>query len=449
MTSALRTTIVKLDDLIVYEHCLPCPLNHAVPSGPHINIFARELVSPSHDRLTQPMLLYLQGGPGFESPRPVGRSGWIDHALKTHRVLLLDQRGTGLSAPISPVVLSALGSADVQLQYLTQFRADQIVLDAEMYRRVLLGEDAQWDILGQSFGGFCALHYLSAHPAGLRNALFTGGLPPLSGGPDPVYEALFPRVEARTDAYFERYPADRGVLARLAHYAESHEVFLPSGTRLRGRTLQQLGMLLGASDGFEKLHYCLEQIGPEHHAITRLPYRFRVALDALLPFNTHPIYALLHEAIYCQKAASRWSAQRIRDAHAYAALFTASDFQFSGEMVFPWMFEDYGELRASREVADAVAEYDAWPSLYDTDALRLNQVPSAAAIYTQDMYVERTLSEETAQAVGAMSTWVTGAHEHNGLRVDGAHILAKLQSMVPWPSNDPENGAAGPESAGA
>ena len=46
------------------------------------------------------------------------------------------------------------------------------------------------------------------------------------------------------------------------------------------------------------------------------------AFDAWLPWDTNPLYALLHEAIYCQGAASGWAAQRVRDAH-FTAEFDA------------------------------------------------------------------------------------------------------------------------------
>lgn len=38
-----------------------------------------------------PYLLYLQGGPGFESPRPTEASGWLKRACEEYRVVLLDQ----------------------------------------------------------------------------------------------------------------------------------------------------------------------------------------------------------------------------------------------------------------------------------------------------------------------------------------------------------------------
>lgn len=38
-----------------------------------------------------PYLLYLQGGPGFESPRPTGAGGWLSKACEENRVILMDQ----------------------------------------------------------------------------------------------------------------------------------------------------------------------------------------------------------------------------------------------------------------------------------------------------------------------------------------------------------------------
>ena len=66
------------------------------------------------------------------------------------------------------------------------------VRDCELIRKVLLGhkadpEDRKWTILGQSFGGFCALSYLSFFPEGLKEAFLTGGLAPIVTNPDPVY----------------------------------------------------------------------------------------------------------------------------------------------------------------------------------------------------------------------------------------------------------------------
>ena len=81
--------------LFIAEHEFEVPLDHSAP-GETITVFAREVADPEgRDR---PWLVYLQGGPGHESPRPTGNPrgpGWLERALADFRVLLLDQRGTG------------------------------------------------------------------------------------------------------------------------------------------------------------------------------------------------------------------------------------------------------------------------------------------------------------------------------------------------------------------
>ena len=70
----------------------------------------------------------------------------------------------------------------------------------------------------------------------------------------------------------------------------------------------------------------------------------------------------------------------------------------SGEHVFPWMFEEFGALAPLREAAELLAEHP-WPRLYDRAVMAANTVPAAAAIYAEDMYVEREFSEQTAAQV--------------------------------------------------
>ena len=52
-------------------------------------------------------------------------------AIKDYRVLLLDQRGTGRSTPVGEIPGA---TPEEQAEYLTHFRADCIVRDAELIR---------------------------------------------------------------------------------------------------------------------------------------------------------------------------------------------------------------------------------------------------------------------------------------------------------------------------
>jgi len=326
-------------------------------------------------------------------------------------VLLLDQRGTGRSTPVGD--LPGLTS-EAQAEYLTHFRADSIVRDAELIRRELGVE--RWSVLGQSFGGFCVVTYLSQAPEGLAEAFLTGGLPPLERHPDEVYRATYERARAKNRAFYDRYPEDRERVLAVLERIEREEVRLPAGDRLTVRRFRQLGQLLGMSDGFERLHYLLE-----------LPFgspAFLHDVEAAYPFARNPLYAVIHESSYAPGVATDWSAERV-----FPDDFRDDPTLFTGEHVYPWMLQEYGALRPLAGAAEILAEHK-WPPLYDVERLQENDVPAAAAIYTEDMYVERAFSEETAAAIRGLRPWLTNEHEHDGLRADGARVLGRLLDLV-------------------
>ncbi len=416
--------------LMLTDHRFDVPLDHRRPDGERISVFAREVTAAGRDSSHLPWLIFFQGGPGSGSPRPVARGGWIGRAVAEYRVLLLDQRGTGLSTPVTPRTLAKRGSPQEQADYLKHFRADAIVRDAEYIRGLLLGPEEKWSVLGQSFGGFCVTTYLSFAPEGLREAFLTGGLPPLHHGPDDVYRATYKRVRGKNQQYFARYPEDRERAAAIMAHLASHEVHLPDGSMLTPRRFQHLGIAFGASDGFEKVHYLLEEAfveGPEGQELGE-PFLFGV-LDAVA-LAPHPIYALLQEACYTEGIASRWSAERIRAEYPEFTEEPGPQPLFTGEMIYPWMFEEDLGLRPLREAAQLLAEYDGWPKLYDVERLRANTVPVAAAVYYDDMYVERLFYEEAAATIANCRTWVTSEYEHNALRAAGETVLGHLIAMV-------------------
>jgi hypothetical protein len=161
-----------------------------------------------------------------------------------------------------------------------------------------------------------------------------------------------------------------------------------------------------------------------------LSYTFLRHLENKQSFETNPLFALLHEAIYCQQQASRWSAERLRANYPEFELSPDRPVYFTGEMIYPWMFEDYLHLRPLKEAAEILAHYEAWPRLYQPAVLRANPVPCVAAIYHNDMYVERRFSEETAQTIQGLKVWVTNEYEHNALRVEGEAVLRRLLRML-------------------
>jgi hypothetical protein len=99
-------------------------------------------------------------------------------------------------------------------------------------------------------------------------------------------------------------------------------------------------------------------------------------------------------------------------------------------MVYPWMLDDYRALQPLKEAAHILAQFDGWPRLYDREVLQQNTVPTAAALYYNDMYVDRLLSEEAASFIKGIRVWATSEYEHNGLRADGEKILGRLFGLV-------------------
>jgi pimeloyl-ACP methyl ester carboxylesterase len=410
----------RLPGMTLTGHMFTVPLDHARTDGKTIQVFAREVAPAGKEAPDLPWLVFFQGGPGFASPRPATESGWIKRALKDYRVLLLDQRGTGRSTPVTLESLGQFHSAEAMADYLKYFRADAIVQDAEWIRRELAGENTPWSVLGQSFGGFCVTHYLSAAPHGLREAIITGGLPPVGHPVDDIYRATSRRILDKNAKYYTRYPEDVERTATVLDWISRNDVRLPAGDPLTPRRFQQLGHHFGASEGFETVHYLLEEQG----------WGFVRGVEQAQSFDTNPIYAILHEACYCERAASNWAASRVLPEFPEFTTGLGRRVTFTGEMIFPWMFTEYRRLAPLREAAEILACFDGWPALYDPAALRANRVPCVAAIYYDDMYVERTFSEETAAMIRGIKTWITNEYEHNALRADGERLLDRLLAML-------------------
>lgn len=419
---------VSVRGMRVVEHRFTVPLDHSAPDGEQITVFAREYSDPAVAAAGElPWLLYLQGGPGGKGNRLLQLGGWTKAASRRFRILMLDQRGTGLSTPANRQTLAQRGSAEAQAEYLAHFRADSIVADAELIRSAL--GSGPWSIYGQSYGGFCALTYLSFAPEGLKEALITGGLAPLWGPADRVYQATFNRVAARNAEYFAKYPGDRALTTRIARHLESVSEYLPDGTRLTPRRFQMAGSYLGGNTRMDGLHHLLEEAFLQTADGLRLSDTFLAGLWQLAERSTNPLYALMHESIYGQGQATNWAAWRV--------LQSRPDFQpdaaeplYTGEMVYPWYFEEDPALRPLQQTADLLAAKSDWPDLYDRRQLAANTVPVAAAVYTDDIYVDRDLSMETAAAVQGLQVWETDEFHHDGIADDGEGIFNRLLGMV-------------------
>jgi len=112
---------------------------------------------------------------------------------------------------------------------------------------------------------------------------------------------------------------------------------------------------------------------------------------------------------------------------------------FSGEMIFPWMTEDYKEIGGigCNALAHALANKDDWGSLYDAEHMRAvlgdGRTRSAAAIYYDDLYVDFDHCMKVTSRNGPLEkckVYITNEYQHSGLRDNGAAIFSKLHGMA-------------------
>lgn len=433
----------------VREHRINVPLDHFAPadaphSGQEIELFAREVIGATGTDVADcqlPYLVFLQGGPGGAGPRAADfNSLWSTKLLGKYRVVLMDQRGTGQSSVIDAVTLTdpRLRAPQAMADYLSLFLQDQIIADAEALRRYFGVE--KWSTLGQSYGGFLTLTYLSFYPESVTESFVTGGLAGLTTI-DDIYRQTYALTAKRNQTYFARYAQDEKTVREVAAHVLGTEELLPNGERLSPTRLRTLGMNLGMQGRFDMLHYLFE--GPFVHVggQKRLSQEFLSTVGADVSMADRPLYGLLHEAIYAQLNAqltgqgTNWSAQRLA-AQTPGFNLDANPLDFSepwylsGEHMYRQAFLEDKALAPAVPAVDILAARTDWRPAYDLDALAANQVPVSAAVYYDDMFVPRQLSMDTASRVGCVRTWVTSEYQHDGLRAGGSHVFDHLSEMI-------------------
>ncbi|OZB77666.1 MAG: aminopeptidase, partial [Microbacterium sp. 14-71-5] len=295
----------RMMDLTLEEHTLTVPLVWSDPSDTRtIDVFASVVSREGGEDL--PYLVFLQGGPGSEAPRALhapAAPSWLDQALAHHRVVMIDQRGTGRSTPVGDGILSR--GAEAVAEHLTHLRADAIVRDCEAMREHLGAE--RWNVLGQSFGGFTTLAYLSTDASSIDRAYLTGGLSTVTRGPDEVYALCYDKMRDASERYYRRFPEHRERMRRLVDLAASGDIVLPSGEVVSPSRLRSAGSALGTNDGWQTLWQLLE-LDPTSNA-------FRYDLAAAMPFGgRNPLYFVFHESSYANGHVTGWSAERVEPA---------------------------------------------------------------------------------------------------------------------------------------
>jgi pimeloyl-ACP methyl ester carboxylesterase len=453
--------------LHIEDHSIPVPVdwNGSIPgeqtAGTQISLFYRVVTAPEHVHDDLPLLVFLQGGPGGAGPRPLNPTsdGWIAEAVKHFRVILPDQRGTGRSSKIDTHTIAniadivdpnygydgtdapehashslqgaACQAAQRQAAYLKHFLADSIVRDFE-HLRLTEFSGKRWVTLGQSYGGFLTLTYLSLFPQGIAASMTTGGIPHVPANPTEVYEHTFPRAAKKTRQFYERYPQDVERVSVIADRLSSHDVVLPNGDPLTVERLQTLGSDFGMKPSFERLHWLLDDAfcdgdgSANSNSALSDPF-----LNAVMnATSSNPLYWPLQEFIYANGELEQpinWAAQRVRDAKPEFET-GRHPLLFTGEAMFPWMFEQERALRPFAPAMDVLMQDTRFGVIYDADQLERNEVPLQAGVYYDDMYVDSGLQFDTLSRIGHAHYWTTNEFEHDGLHGDRVfrHIYMEM-----------------------
>jgi hypothetical protein len=162
-------------------------------------------------------------------------------------------------------------------------------------------------------------------------------------------------------------------------------------------------------------------------------------LERDLSIDDTPLYAVLHEAIYCQGEASNWAAEHVgRSIREFQWLSGSPQSPnavrnfplfFAGEMIYPFMFENSKELEKLFDVANILAKYSGWPELYDEWQLARNDVPLYAATFVDDMYVDFELAQSTASLVKSCKQYITNGMYHDAIRSRTDRIMKELFAL--------------------
>ena len=205
------------------------PLDPAAPQGPMIDVHFAVLPALARNRKPDPVFFFA-GGPGQSAVEIAGNvAGLLGRVSNRRDIVLVDQRGTGRSAPLvcdepgptQPLaeavdaarIFDRLADCRTRLQRLPHgdlrhYTTALAMQDADAVRRQLGAERV--NLVGGSYGTRAALDYMRQFPRAVRRAVIDGVAPP-----DMVLPAAFSTDnQAALDAVFSACEADKACRAR-------------------------------------------------------------------------------------------------------------------------------------------------------------------------------------------------------------------------------------------
>jgi len=208
------------------------PLDPTRPDGPQIDIHVAVLPAIARNKKPDPVLFFA-GGPGQSA---IGLAGQVSRLyarfLNRRDLILVDQRGTGRSAPLAcepesptrPLADSVDPARQAKLLLecrdalqklphgdLRQYTTTIAVADVEAVRQALGA--AQLNLVGGSYGTRAGLEYMRQFPRNVRRAVLDGVAPPDMALPG----SFSPDAQRAFDALLGDCEADPGCRTRYPY----------------------------------------------------------------------------------------------------------------------------------------------------------------------------------------------------------------------------------------
>lgn len=203
--------------------------NPSDPAGAQIELFIARIPALSQAPQPDPLLL-ISGGPGqATTDLYLGLRAAFEPIRRDREIIVVDQRGTGRSAPLScptadvedleiatPEILRELVASCVsELSGDPRFYTTSVAVNDLEQLRVALGV-TQWNIYGISYGTRVAQHYLRRFPDNSRAVILDGVAPPeLALGP-----AIATNAQNTLDGIIARCATELTCNARFPALAE-------------------------------------------------------------------------------------------------------------------------------------------------------------------------------------------------------------------------------------
>jgi pimeloyl-ACP methyl ester carboxylesterase len=325
---------------------LQVPEDRAKPSGRQIGLRVVVVPASAADPKPDPFFA-LAGGPGDASTTFFAwLPGLYAGVHATHDIVLVDQRGTGASNPLTLPAMpdtTGLSAADADARLAGWAKDGLAALDADprMYTSTIAADDLdavraalgyeRIDLYGTSYGGELAQYYLRQHPEHVRVAVLDGTTPL----DVPVLERMAATSQGAMDLMLARCEADAACHAAFPDLSTEWSALVAAFAKGMSVTDPATGQT-GVAD--------LATVGPSiHNALltgagaAQLPLAIHLAslgrwdeVNQLVPPSDASPGAgqtlLMRDEILCSEAWARWETGAVeRDgADSYALPFVVA-----------------------------------------------------------------------------------------------------------------------------